>query len=104
MLAKQVNAKAIHYVQEPVPGCITLVIQKDKFYLGTETALDTTAQKAALTKDLEYLKGFLASVEKKLSNERFVQNAKAEAVDAERQKKADAEAKIAVIEESLKTL
>lgn len=104
MLAKQVNAKAIHYVQEPVPGCITLVIQKDKFYLGTETALDTTAQKAALTKDLEYLKGFLASVEKKLSNERFVQNAKAEAVDAERQKKADAEAKIAVIEESLKSL
>ncbi|MFX1707088.1 valine--tRNA ligase [Chitinophaga sp. CC14] len=104
MLAKQVNAKAIHYVQEPVPGCITLVIQKDKFYLGTETALDTTAQKAALTKDLEYLKGFLVSVEKKLSNERFVQNAKAEAVDAERQKKADAEAKIAVIEESLKSL
>ncbi|KAG4069192.1 hypothetical protein HA402_012045 [Bradysia odoriphaga] len=104
MLAKQVNAKAIHYVQEPVPGCITLVIQKDKFYLGTETALDTTAQKNALTKDLEYLKGFLVSVEKKLSNERFVQNAKPEAVDAERQKKADAEAKISVIEESLKSL
>jgi valyl-tRNA synthetase len=101
MLAKQVNAKSVHYVQEPVPGCITLVIQKDKFYLGTETALDTTAQKNALEKDLVYLKGFLLSVEKKLSNERFVQNAKPEAVNAERQKKTDAEARIAVIEESL---
>ncbi|MBO9728181.1 MAG: valine--tRNA ligase [Chitinophaga sp.] len=104
MLAKQVNASAINYVQEPVPGCITVVIGKDKFYLGTETALDTTTQKATLLKDLEYLKGFLVSVEKKLSNEGFVQKAKPEAVDAERKKKADAEAKISVIEESLKSL
>ncbi|MFY0254269.1 valine--tRNA ligase [Chitinophaga sp. 30R24] len=104
MIAKQVNAKTVNYVQEAVPGCITLVIQKDKFYLGTETALDTTAQKNALEKDLDYLKGFLVSVEKKLSNERFVQNAKPEAVEAERRKKADAEAKIVVIEESLKSL
>jgi valyl-tRNA synthetase len=104
ILAKQVNAAAIQYVQAPVAGCITVVIQKDKFYLGTETVLDTTAQKATLQKDLEYLKGFLVSVEKKLSNEGFVQKAKPEAVEAERQKKADAEAKIAVIEESLKSL
>ncbi|HVI47383.1 MAG TPA: valine--tRNA ligase [Chitinophaga sp.] len=104
MLAKQVNAKAIHYVQEAVPGCITLVIQKDKFYLGTETELDTAAQKESLLKDLTYQQGFLASVEKKLTNERFVQNAKPEVVEAERKKKADAEAKIKVIEESLKSL
>ncbi|TWF32495.1 valyl-tRNA synthetase [Chitinophaga polysaccharea] len=104
MLVKQVNASAIHYVQEPVPGCITVVIGKDKFYLGTETELDTTTQKATLLKDLEYLKGFLVSVEKKLSNEGFVQKAKPEAVEAERKKKADAEAKISVIEESLKSL
>ncbi|WP_326994069.1 valine--tRNA ligase [Chitinophaga sp. 212800010-3] len=104
ILAKQVNASAVHYVQEPVAGCITVVIQKDKFYLGTETALDTTAQKTSLLKDLDYLKGFLQSVEKKLANEGFVQKAKPEAVEAERRKKADAEAKIAVIEESLKTL
>ncbi|MCW3464304.1 valine--tRNA ligase [Chitinophaga nivalis] len=104
ILSKQVNTKAIHYVQEPVPGCITLVIQKDKFYLGTETELDTAAQKDSLLKDLEYLQGFLVSVEKKLSNERFVQNAKPEVVEAERQKKADAEAKILVITESLKSL
>lgn len=104
MLAKQVNAKSVHYVQEPVPGCITLVIRKDKFYLGTATVLDTTAQKNTLEKDLAYLKGFLLSVEKKLSNERFVQNAKPEAVEAERKKKADAEARMAAIEESLRSL
>ncbi len=104
ILAKQVNAKAVNYVQEAVPGCITLVVQKDKFYLGTETELDTAAQKDSLLKDLEYQKGFLISVEKKLSNERFVQNAKPEVVEAERRKKEDAEAKIRVIEESLKSL
>ncbi|RFS20584.1 valine--tRNA ligase [Chitinophaga silvatica] len=104
ILSKQVNAKAISYVQEPVAGCINLVIQKDKFYIETETVLDTTTQKTALQKDLDYLKGFLLSVEKKLSNEGFVQKAKPEAVEAERRKKADAEAKIAAIEESLKSL
>ncbi|MFB6453648.1 valine--tRNA ligase [Chitinophaga sp. Hz27] len=104
ILEKQVNAKAITYVQEAVPGCITLVVQKDKFYLGTETELDMSSQKETLEKDLAYLQGFLVSVEKKLSNERFVANAKPEVVEAERKKKEDAEAKIKVIEESLKSL
>ena len=63
--------------------------------------MDTSAQKEQLLKDLEYQKGFLISVEKKLSNERFVQNAKPEVVEIERRKKADAEQKIRAIEESL---
>jgi valyl-tRNA synthetase len=54
-----------------------------------------------MQKELEYLEGFLASVEKKLGNERFVQNAKPEVVEIERRKKADAEAKIKVIKERL---
>jgi len=57
-----------------------------------------------MLKDLEYLKGFLVSVEKKLSNERFVQNAKPDVVEVERKKKADAEDKIKAIEESLASL
>ncbi|SHL19470.1 valyl-tRNA synthetase [Chitinophaga jiangningensis] len=104
ILVKQVNAKAVIYVTEVVPGCINLVVQKDKFYLGTETEVDTAAQKEALEKDLAYLQGFLESVEKKLSNERFVANAKPEVVEVERKKKEDAEAKIKVIAESLKSL
>jgi valyl-tRNA synthetase len=66
--------------------------------------LDTNSQKEQLLKDLDYFKGFLESVEKKLGNERFVNNAKPEVVDSERRKKADAEAKIRAIEESLSTL
>jgi valyl-tRNA synthetase len=61
-------------------------------------------QKDQLLKDLEYQKGFLLSVEKKLSNERFVQNAKPEVVEVEKKKKADAEAKIKAIQESLASL
>jgi valyl-tRNA synthetase len=79
-------------------------VQKDKFFIGTSAIINTVSQKEQLVKDLEYQKGFLASVEKKLSNERFVQNAKPEVVEVERKKKADAEAKIKAIEESLASL
>ncbi|WP_315824141.1 class I tRNA ligase family protein [Paraflavitalea speifideaquila] len=101
ILTKQVNAEAITYVQEPVPNSIASVIGKDKFYITSEQEVDTTHQKDTLNKELEYLKGFLESVNKKLSNERFVQNAKPEVVGIEQKKKADAEAKIKIIEESL---
>ena len=80
------------------------MVQKDKFFIETTTLLDTASQKEELQKDLDYLKGFLVSVEKKLGNERFVQNAKPEVIDIERKKKADAEAKIKVLEESLSSL
>jgi valyl-tRNA synthetase len=70
----------------------------------SETAIDSTAQKEQLQKDLEYLKGFLVSVEKKLGNDRFVQNAKPEVVEVERRKKWDAEEKIRAIEEILENL
>jgi valyl-tRNA synthetase len=104
ILAKQINASEISFVKDAVAGTINTVVQKDKFYIATEKVLDTTAQKEQLIKDLDYQKGFLLSVEKKLSNERFVQNAKPEVVDAEKKKKADAEAKIKAIEESLANL
>ena len=104
ILQKQVNAESIDYVSAAVAGSISAVVQKDKFYIATEQAIDTSSQKEQLLKDLDYLKGFLISVEKKLGNERFVQNAKPEVVDVERKKKADAEAKIKAIEESLAAL
>src|SRR6188768_1662395 len=104
ILAKQVNASEINFVSDAVTGSISSVVQKDKFFIETENELDTTAQKDQLKKDLEYQKGFLFSVEKKLSNERFVQNAKPEVIEIERKKKADAEAKIKAIEESLQGL
>ncbi len=104
ILAKQINASEINFVTDAVAGSISSVVQKDKFFIETEKELDTTAQKDQLKKDLEYQKGFLISVEKKLGNERFVQNAKPEVIEVEKKKKADAEAKIKAIEESLASL
>ena len=104
ILSKQVNAESIDFVADSVPNTVTVVIGATKFYLQTETVLDTSSQKEQLLKDLEYQKGFLVSVEKKLSNERFVQNAKPEVVELEKRKKEDAVQKIKALEESLASL
>ena len=72
--------------------------------METAQEVNTGSQKEDLLKELNYLKGFILSVEKKLGNERFVQNAKPEVVALERKKKADAEMKLKVIEESLGVL
>jgi len=66
--------------------------------------LDTATMRDSLMKDLVYEQNFLASVMKKLSNEKFVANAKPEIIAFERKKQADSEARIAMIDESLKSL
>ncbi|HET9056079.1 MAG TPA: valine--tRNA ligase [Chitinophagaceae bacterium] len=104
ILAKQVNAREIAFVNENITGAINTVVQKDKFFIETEAKIDAGSQKAELLRDLDYFKGFLNSVNKKLSNEKFVQNAKPEVVALEQKKKADAEDKIRLIEESLRAL
>ncbi len=104
ILAKQVNSKSIVFTHEPVANTITTVIGKDKFYIETQQALNTENQKEDLFKELNHLKGFLLSVEKKLGNEKFVANAKPEVLALEQKKKADALTKIKVIEESLAAL
>jgi len=104
VLGKQVNATSISFTEQIIPQSIAVVVGKDKFYIETEQPVNTAGQKEDLIKEKQYLVGFLASVEKKLGNERFVQNAKPEVVDLEKKKKADAEAKLKVIEESLASL
>ncbi|OJW77624.1 MAG: valine--tRNA ligase [Bacteroidetes bacterium 46-16] len=103
ILVRQVNAEHIGFTNEAKQGCIAIVVQTDKLYIEARTAagMDTGVQKEALQKDLEYLKGFLASVDKKLGNEKFVANAKPEVIANEQKKKDDALAKIKTIEESL---
>ena len=104
ILCKQVNASSFAITNEQVAQAIPAVAGKEKFYLVSETPIDMGSQKQELEKELEYLKGFLISVEKKLSNEKFVANAKPEVVEVERKKKADAEMKIKMIQESLTNL
>ena len=104
ILAKQVNATEFAITNETIPQTIPAVAGKEKFYIKTTTPMDTGNQKIELLKELEYHKGFLDAVDKKLSNERFIQNAKPEIVAAEHRKKTDALAKIKMIEESLTSL
>ena len=104
ILSKQVNAQTTQFTENPVERSVTVVSGMDKFYLVGEQAVDTGLQRKDLQKELDYLKGFLNSVNSKLSNERFLQNAKPEVVSLELRKKEDAEAKIKIIEESLSTL
>ncbi len=98
---KQVNASSIAYVNDPVPEAIVIAAEKDKFFLLTDEPINPAAQKEELHKELDHLRRFLVAVEKKLQNERFLNNAREEVVELERRKKADAETKIRVIEESL---
>jgi len=74
-----------------------------EFFIPTNAAEDPEAEKAKLTEELRYTRGFLASVEKKLANERFVANAPAQVIDLERKKAADAIEKISLLEKSLKS-
>ena len=66
--------------------------------------IDVESEIKKMEDEIKYLQGFLASVEKKLSNERFVANAKPEIVENERKKKADAESKINMLNESIAAL
>ena len=104
ILAKQVNAKTIAYSNTPIGSSIVVALEKDKFYLVADQAIDTDSLKENLLKDLAHQQGFLESVDKKLSNEKFVQNAKPEILAVEQKKKADALARIQTIEESLAQL
>ena len=104
LLCKQVNAASLEMVDTPVADTIQLVIGGDRFYVKADKELDTTAQRLELENELKYFVGFLESVEKKLSNERFVQNAKPEVVELERKKQADAQEKIKLLQESLRNL
>jgi valyl-tRNA synthetase len=108
ILEKQVNGTYVipagANADEYSKNEITVVSSDRTFYLFIEKEIDKSKQKEELLRDLAYQQGFLASVEKKLSNERFVQNAKPEVVETEKKKKTDAEAKIRAIEQSLETL
>lgn len=104
VMKKLANLSAIDNTTTSVSNATSFVIRSMEFFIPMEGKIDAAKEKETLIKDLEYQKGFLLSIDKKLSNEKFVSSAKAEVVDNERKKKADAEAKIKAIEESLSRL
>ncbi len=101
VIAKLCNVSEISYVAEAPAGAFGFIVGSTEFFVPLTGSVDVEAEIKKLEEKLKYAQGFLKSVEAKLSNERFVNGAPAAVVDKERKKKADAEAKIAVIEQQL---
>ncbi|WP_256010554.1 valine--tRNA ligase [Desertivirga xinjiangensis] len=104
IINKLANLSEFIVVTEKVQGATSFMSDRDEFFVVLQGSLDVEAERERISKEIKYLKGFLKSVDAKLSNERFVNNAKAEVVDNERKKKADAEAKILILEEGLSAI
>lgn len=98
------NLSGIATVSEKDPAAASFMVGTTEFNIPLLNNMDVEAELAKLTKELDYLRGFRASVEKKLSNERFVNNAPAAVVDAERKKLSDATTKIEAIEQTIAAL
>ncbi|MCK6609937.1 MAG: valine--tRNA ligase [Bacteroidia bacterium] len=102
-LAKLANVSEIQFDAHAEAGnnWVALAVSTDQVLVYLELNLDVEAEKEKINKEIEYLEGFMKSVDAKLKNEKFVANAKPELVEKERQKKADAEAKIKGLREAL---
>ena len=86
------------------PAANSFLVGSLEFNIPQSANIDVEAERARITKEIDYLNGFKASVEKKLSNERFVSHAPEAVVAAERKKLADADAKLATLNASLQAL
>lgn len=104
LVIKLCNLSSYEHVTTKVEQAYSFVLKQGEFYVPLTQNIDRDAERARLAKELEYNQGFLKSVQIKLSNEKFVANAKPELIANERKKQADAEAKIKAIEEQLANL
>ena len=104
VILKLANLDSIAVSAEKDPAAASFMVGTTEFNVPLTQNIDVKAEIERLEKELDYLRGFLASVMKKLSNERFVNNAPANVVEVERQKQADAETKIKNIEQTLAAL
>ena len=104
VIAKMCNLEAIEAITEKDPTADAFIVKTTQYFVPMGDQIDVEAEMKKLTDELTYLEGFLASVMKKLSNERFVQSAPEKVVANERAKQSDAEAKIAAIKERMAAL
>ena len=104
IISKMGNLTSIETVNEAVKGAWCFMVDTVEYFIPASGQVNTEEMKAKLQEELTYTRGFLTSVMKKLSNEKFVSGAPAQVVANERKKQADAEAKIAAIESQLAEL
>ena len=105
LIQKMAGVEEIHWVEKaPEESGASFRVDTFECFIPLAGNVDAAAEKAKLEEELKYAKGFLASVRKKLENERFVSNAPDKVIEMERKKEADALEKITVIEKSLAAL
>ena len=104
VIAKMCNLTEINSITEKEPTADAFIVKTTQYFVPMGDKIDVEAEMKKLSDELTYLEGFLSSVMKKLSNERFVNSAPEKVVANERAKKADAEAKIAAIKERMEAL
>jgi valyl-tRNA synthetase len=100
LIKKLANVSSILFNEE-APNYVSLSVSTDQVFVKLNIEIDAVAEAEKINKEIDYLIGFMASVDVKLSNEKFIANAKPELVEKERQKKDDALAKIEVLKQSL---
>jgi valyl-tRNA synthetase len=104
VITKLCNLSGISFVDRKQEGAVSFMVKTTEFFIPLGDKLDVEGELAKIREDLDYYRGFLSSVMKKLDNERFVQNAPATVLDLERRKKSDAESKIKSLEGRKKEL
>jgi valyl-tRNA synthetase len=104
VLIKMAFLKEISHSGEKPDNSIAFLVKTTEFFIPLSEAFDRTGEVEKIQRELEYARGFLASVMKKLDNERFVQHAPAQVIESEKAKKADAESKIKSLEDRLSAL
>lgn len=104
VIAKMGHISNITETSESVNGALTFRVKSNEYFVPIGGAIDIDQEIEKLQQELEYMEGFLKTVQKKLSNERFVSNAPEQVVASERKKEADALAKIETIKSSIASL
>jgi valyl-tRNA synthetase len=104
VIEKLANVHPIEVIKDAAENAFSFVAGSSQYFIPVTGNINVEEERERLKKDLEYNKGFLLSVQKKLANERFVQNAKPEVIEVEKRKMSDAESKIKAIEEQLANL
>ncbi len=104
VVKKLSNVNAVSVDSGIVNKAASFIINTSEFFIPLEQKIDTEKEREEILRDVEYQRGFLSSVEKKLSNEKFVAGAPPKVIDIERKKKLDAEIKIKALEEKLARL
>ena len=101
MLQKMASVTEVAFAKTEPEGAVSFVVGTDKFFLTLPDTVDLGAERERLEKELAHQQGFVTSINKKLSNERFVSNAPEQVIALERKKLADGQARVVAIEESL---